>query len=75
MSNVCVSNKYFLIMNKGFLWKKVDRVHEFIFELRSGGQQNLISLSLLLLGKNRNENPNFVMLQQKLGASFVVTHL
>lgn len=61
------------MMNKGFSGKKIDRVCEFVFELRSGGQQNLISRSLLLLGKNSNENHNFVMLPQKLGGSFVVT--
>lgn len=40
------------MMNKGFFGKKIDRVHDFFFfERRSGGQQNLISLSLLLLGR------------------------
>lgn len=52
--NVCVLNKYFFKMNKGFFGKKIHRVHGYMrstLSLCQNLQQNLISLSLLVLGK------------------------
>lgn len=52
--NVCVLNKYFFKMNKSFFGKKIHRVHGYMrstLSLCQNLQQNLISLSLLVLGK------------------------